>query len=47
MNLELSADDLAFQQEVRDFLRENLTERLIEATRLTTTVFVDREVTLE
>jgi len=23
MNLELSADDLAFQQEVRDFLREN------------------------
>ena len=47
MNLELSADDLAFQQEVRDFLRENLPERLIEATRLTTTVFVDREITLE
>ena len=47
MNLELSADDLAFQQDVRDFLRENLPERLIEATRLTTTVFVDREITLE
>ena len=47
MNLELDAEDLAFQQEVRAFLRENLPERLVEATRLTTTVFVDRDVALE
>ena len=47
MNLELSPEDLAFQQEVRDFLRENLPARLVEAARRTTTVFVDRDITLE
>ena len=47
MNLELGADDLAFQQEVRDFLRESLPAHLVDATRRTTTVFVDRAVTLE
>jgi acyl-CoA dehydrogenase len=47
MNLELSAEDLAFQQEVRAFLRENLPVHLVEAARRTTTVFVDREITLE
>lgn len=47
MNLELSAEDLAFRQDVRDFLRDNLPSHLIDAARRTTTVFVDRAVALE
>lgn len=46
MNLELDAEDLAFQQEVRDFLRERLPSELVAAARRSTTVFVDRDVTL-
>ena len=47
MNLELSAEDLAFREEVRDFLRDHLPPHLVDAARRTTTVFVDRAVALE
>ena len=46
MDLRLGAQDLAFQREVREFLREKLPASLVEAARRSTTVFVDRDVTL-
>ena len=39
MNLDFSAEDKAFQEEVRDFLRGNLTEKLAEAGKRATSVF--------
>ena len=47
MDLEFSADDLAFQQEVQAFLRDKFPSRIREATAKTTTVFVDKEPALE
>ncbi len=47
MDMDLSAGDRAFQQEVREFLRENLPERLRIAADLTPGVFVDPEIGLE
>ncbi|MFN3232075.1 MAG: acyl-CoA dehydrogenase family protein [Alphaproteobacteria bacterium] len=47
MDLDFTGDDLAFQQEVRDFLDENLTPDIKEATALTTTVFVEKDVALK
>ena len=47
MDLNFTGDDLAFQQEVRDFLDENLTPDIKEATSLTTTVFVEKDVALK
>lgn len=42
MRLELSAQDKAFQQEVRDWLTVNLTEDLRDAARKSGSVFVDK-----
>ena len=42
----LDADDLAFRDEVRAFLREHLTDDLVRATRLNTSVFSEPEVAL-
>ncbi len=40
----LDADDLAFRDEVRAFLRERLTPDLVRATRLNTSVFSEHDV---
>jgi acyl-CoA dehydrogenase len=42
----LDADDLAFRDEVRAFLRERLTDDLVRATRLNTSVFSEPDVCL-
>ena len=41
MDLEFTADELSFQQEVREFLEENFPAHIKEATARTPTVFVD------
>ena len=46
MNLDLDPSDLAFQEEVRAFLRENLTPELTDAGRRVTSVFLDPAFTL-
>src|SRR5690606_10638893 len=46
MNLDLSPQDIEFQQEVRAFLRDNLTPELAAAGRLATSVFIEPEFTL-
>lgn len=47
MNLELSNEDRAFREEVRAFLRVNLTHDLTAAGRKATSVFVEPEYTLK
>lgn len=47
MDLEFSADDLAFQQEVREFLDNNFPDHIKEATARTPTVFVDAGPAME
>jgi alkylation response protein AidB-like acyl-CoA dehydrogenase len=46
MDLQLSARDLAFRDEVRAFLSENLTPQLRRVGALTTSVFTDKEWSL-
>ena len=46
MNLDLSEKDIAFREEVRAFLRDNLTAELAAAGRKATSVFVEPEYTL-
>ena len=46
MNLGLSDDDIAFREEVRAFLHDNLTAALVSASRKATSVFVEPEYTL-
>ena len=46
MNLELSAEDRAFRDEVRAFLKQSLPEYLREAGRNPTSVFADKEHSL-
>ncbi|WP_312164520.1 acyl-CoA dehydrogenase family protein [Phenylobacterium sp.] len=46
MNLDLTADELAFRDEVRAFLEEALTPELREAGRRATSVFMDRRFSL-
>ena len=46
MNLELSKEDIAFREQVRGFLRDNLTPSLVSAGRKATSVFVEPEFTL-
>jgi acyl-CoA dehydrogenase len=47
MDLAFGAEELAFEQEVRVFLRDHLPPHIVEATRRATTVFVDRDIALE
>ncbi len=47
MNLGLSEKDIAFREEVRAFLRDNLTPELVAAGRKATSVFVEPEYTLD
>ena len=47
MDLNFTGEDLAFQREVRDFLNEHLTDDLKQATALTTTVFVEKDIALK
>lgn len=47
MDLSFSPEDLAFQREVRAFLDENLPEDIRNATELTTTVFVEKDIALK
>ena len=47
MDLEFSAEDLAFQEEVRAFFRDNLPAHIKEATARTPTVFVEKDIALE
>ncbi|MEN3973521.1 acyl-CoA dehydrogenase family protein [Emcibacter sp. SYSU 3D8] len=44
MDLTYTGEDLAFQNEVRAFLKENLSDELKRATDKTTTVFVEKDV---
>jgi alkylation response protein AidB-like acyl-CoA dehydrogenase len=47
MNLEFSDQDIAFREEVRAFLRDQLPERLKEGARRTPGVFVEPDIGLE
>jgi alkylation response protein AidB-like acyl-CoA dehydrogenase len=44
MDLNFTGEDLAFQNEVRAFLKENLTPDIKRATAMTTTVFVEKDI---
>lgn len=46
MNLDLTPGDIAFRDEVRAFLKENLTPDLAAAGKLATSVFIEPEYTL-
>ncbi len=46
MNLDFSSEDIAFREEVRAFLHDNLTPELVAAGRKATSVFVEPEYTL-
>ena len=46
MEVELNAEELAFQEQVRTLLREELTPEIRAATAKTTTVFADKDVAL-
>lgn len=45
MQLSLGKEDLAFRDEVRDFLRANLTPDLVRAQTLTPSVFIEPDIT--
>ena len=47
MNLDFSAEELRFQQEVRDFLAANLPPHIVEATANNSSVFVEKDIALE
>jgi acyl-CoA dehydrogenase len=47
VDLEFAEEDLSFQREVQEFLRDQLPQHIRDATARTTTVFVDKEVALE
>lgn len=47
MDMEFSSADLAFRQEVRDFLAENLPDRLRDGARRTPGVFVEPDIGME
>ena len=46
MNLDLTAEDIAFRDEVRAFLEANLTPELRQAGRRATSVFIDKDYSL-
>ena len=47
MDLKFSAEELAFQQEVREFLADNLPQHIIEGTANNSSVFVEKDIALE
>jgi len=47
MNLNFTAEELAFQQEVRDFLANNLPAHIVEGTANNSSVFVEKDIALE
>lgn len=47
MNLNFTPEEIAFQQEVRQFLSENLPEHIIEGTANNSSVFVEKDIALE
>lgn len=47
MDLEWTADDLAFRDEVRAFFRDNLTDELRAAGRLMTSVYADHDASMK
>ena len=47
MDLNFTADELQFQQEVRQFLAENLPQHIIEGTANNGSVFVEKDIALE
>ncbi|MFK7977250.1 MAG: acyl-CoA dehydrogenase family protein [Halioglobus sp.] len=47
MNLNFTTEELAFQQEVRTFLAENLPAHIVEGTANNSSVFVEKDIALE
>ncbi|TDG14873.1 acyl-CoA dehydrogenase [Seongchinamella unica] len=47
MDLKFSDQELAFQQEVRQFLADNLSEEIVETTARNASVFVEKELALQ
>lgn len=47
MNLEFSSEERQFQQDVRQFLTDNLPAHIVEATQNNSSVFVDKAIALE
>lgn len=47
MDLKFSEQELAFQQEVRQFLAENLTEEIVDTTARNASVFVEKDLALQ
>ena len=46
MELQLTAEEIAFRKEVRQFIEQELDQDIRDATRKTTTVFADKDVAL-
>jgi acyl-CoA dehydrogenase len=47
MDLSFSQEELQFQQEVREFLVDNLPQNIVEATRNNSSVFVEKDIALQ
>ena len=47
MNLNFTAEELAFQQDVRQFLQENLPQHIVDGTANNGSVFVETDIALE
>ena len=47
MDLSFSNEELQFQQQVREFLAENLTQEIVEATANNSSVFLEKELALK
>ena len=47
MNLNFSQEEIAFQNEVKEFLDKELTPELVNAAKRTSAVFTEKEVAME
>lgn len=47
MDLHFSAEELQFQQEVRQYLADNLPQHIIDATACNSSVFVDKDIAMQ
>ena len=47
MNLNFSPEEISFQKEVRDFLKQELTQDLVNAAKHTSAVFTEKEVAMK